>query len=226
MNLTEPYNEVSFLKFIKDFFPDFESDKRNIPTNKSVFPSIMFLGQSDKLRTSVLVVKTNLGLNSRISLAKESFKILKNYSIYRALIVYLSDDEKIWRLSLLTAQPVLMDGKVVQTFSNPERHSYVLGSDVGVATARKYLINMGKVLDFDDLKLRFSIEAINKEFYTEISKYFYDLIGTFDSKGKQIKKSKLQLPGKSKHSDNQEYAIRLFGRIIFCWFLREKRAST
>lgn len=224
MNLTEPYNEDSFLKFIKDFFPDFESDKRNIPTNKSVFPSIMFLGQSDKLRTSVLVVKTNLGLNSRISLAKESFKILKNYSIYRALIVYLSDDEKIWRLSLLTAQPVLMDGKVVQTFSNPERHSYVLGSDVGVATARKYLINMGKVLDFDDLKLRFSIEAINKEFYTEISKYFYDLIGTFDSKGKQIKNPKLQLPGKPKHSDNQEYAIRLFGRIIFCWFLREKKS--
>ena len=224
MNLSEPYNESTFTRFIQDFFPDFVSDKRNVPAQKDIFPSITFLGESEKLRTSVLVIKTNLGINSRISLTKASFKILKNFSIYRALIVYLNDDQTIWRLSLLTAQPILLDGKVLQSFSNPERHSYVLGSDVGVATARKYLLNMGRVSDFDDLKFRFSIEAINKEFYNDIAKYFYDLIGTYDSDGKQIKKSSLKLPGIATHLENQEYAIRLFGRIIFCWFLREKKS--
>ena len=224
MNLSEPYNESTFTRFIQDFFPDFVSDKRNVPAQKDIFPSITFLGESEKLRTSVLVIKTNLGINSRISLTKASFKILKNFSIYRALIVYLNDDQTIWRLSLLTAQPILLDGKVLQSFSNPERHSYVLGSDVGVATARKYLLNMGRVSDFDDLKFRFSIEAINKEFYNDIAKYFYDLIGTYDSDGKQLKKPLLTLPGKATHLENQEYAIRLFGRIIFCWFLREKKS--
>lgn len=224
MNLSEPYNETTFTRFIQDFFPDFVSDKRHVPAQKDIFPSITFLGESEKLRTSVLVIKTNLGINSRISLTKASFKILKNFSIYRALIVYLNDDQTIWRLSLLTAQPILLDGKVFQSFSNPERHSYVLGSDVGVATARKYLLNMGRVSDFDDLKFRFSIEAINKEFYNDIAKYFYDLIGTYDSDGKQLKKSSLKLPGKATHLENQEYAIRLFGRIIFCWFLREKKS--
>ena len=224
MNLSEPYNESTFTRFIQDFFPDFVSDKRNVPAQKDIFPSITFLGESEKLRTSVLVIKTNLGINSRISLTKASFKILKNFSIYRALIVYLNDDQTIWRLSLLTAQPILLDGKVLQSFSNPERHSYVLGSDVGVATARKYLLNMGRVSDFDDLKFRFSIEAINKEFYNDIAKYFYDLIGTYDSDGKQLKKPSLTLPGKATHLENQEYAIRLFGRIIFCWFLREKKS--
>ena len=224
MNLSEPYNESTFTRFIQEFFPDFVSDKRNVPAQKDIFPSITFLGESEKLRTSVLVIKTNLGINSRISLTKASFKILKNFSIYRALIVYLNDDQTIWRLSLLTAQPILLDGKVLQSFSNPERHSYVLGSDVGVATARKYLLNMGRVSDFDDLKFRFSIEAINKEFYNDIAKYFYDLIGTYDSDGKQLKKPLLTLPGKATHLENQEYAIRLFGRIIFCWFLREKKS--
>jgi hypothetical protein len=224
VNLSEPYNETTFTRFIQDFFPDFVSDKRHVPAQKDIFPSITFLGESEKLRTSVLVIKTNLGINSRISLTKASFKILKNFSIYRALIVYLNDDQTIWRLSLLTAQPILLDGKVFQSFSNPERHSYVLGSDVGVATARKYLLNMGRVSDFDDLKFRFSIEAINKEFYNDIAKYFYDLIGTYDSDGKQLKKSSLKLPGKATHLENQEYAIRLFGRIIFCWFLREKKS--
>lgn len=225
MNLSEPYNEATFTRFIQDFFPDFVSDKRNVPAQKEIFPSVTFLGESEKLRTSVLVIKTNLGINSRISLTKASFKILKNFSIYRALIVYLNDDQTIWRLSLLTAQPVLMDGKVIQTFSNPERHSYVLGSDVGVATARKYLLNMGRVSDFDDLKFRFSIEAINKEFYSDIAKYFYELIGTYDETGKQVKKPALVLPGKPTHLENQEYAIRLFGRIIFSWFLREKKSA-
>ncbi len=225
MNLSEPYNEATFTRFIQEFFPDFVSDKRDVPAQKDIFPSITFLGESEKLRTSVLVIKTSLGINSRISLTKASFKILKNFSIYRALIVYLNDDQTIWRLSLLTAQPVLMDGKIIQTFSNPERHSYVLGSDIGVATARKYLLNMGRVSDFDDLKYRFSIEAINKEFYNDISKYFYDLIGTYDASGEQTKKPLLSLPGKPTHLENQEYAIRLFGRIIFCWFLREKKSS-
>jgi hypothetical protein len=224
VNLSEPYNESTFTRFIQEFFPDFVSDKRNVPAQKDIFPSITFLGESEKLRTSVLVIKTNLGINSRISLTKASFKILKNFSIYRALIVYLNDDQTIWRLSLLTAQPMLLDGKVLQSFSNPERHSYVLGSDVGVATARKYLLNMGRVSDFDDLKFRFSIEAINKEFYNDIAKYFYDLIGTYDSDGKQLEKPLLTLPGKATYLENQEYAIRLFGRIIFCWFLREKKS--
>jgi hypothetical protein len=225
VNLSEQFNENEFIGFLNDFFPDFVQDKRNVPSQKNIFPNITHLGTSDKLRTSVLVIKTNLGINSRVSLTKESFKVLKNFGIYRALAVYLNEDKTIWRLSLLTAQPMLVDGKVVQEFSSPERHSYVLGSEVGVATARKYLLNMGRVNDFEDLKFRFSIEAINKEFYGEISRYFYELIGTYDTDGNQTRAPILVLPGTPSHINNQEYAIRLFGRIIFCWFLKEKKSK-
>jgi hypothetical protein len=225
LNLASPFDEKSFESFIRDFFPDFIPDRRTVPKQGEVFPSITYLGESEKLRTSVLVVTTTLGINSRISLTKASFKILKNFGIYRALVVYLNPDQTIWRLSLLTAQPIWSDGKIIQSFSNPERHSYVLGSDVGVATARKYLMSMGNVSDFDDLKFRFSLEAINKEFYNDITKYFYELTGTYSSEGKQIKVPLLRLPGNPTHIENQEYAVRLFGRIIFCWFLREKKST-
>jgi adenine-specific DNA-methyltransferase len=225
MNLSSSFDEKSFESFIRDFFPDFVADKRAVPKQGEIFPNVTYLGESEKLRTSVLVVTTTLGINSRISLTKASFKILKNFGIYRALIVYLNPDQTIWRLSLLTAQPVFQDGKIIQSYSNPERHSYVLGSDVGVASARKFLLNMGGVTDFEDLKYRFSIEAINKEFYNDISKYFYDLIGRYDESGAQIQKPLLALPGKSSHRENQEYAIRLFGRIVFCWFLKEKKSA-
>ncbi len=225
INLSSSFDEKAFEGFLRDFFPDFVADKRTVPKQGEIFPNVTYLGESEKLRTSVLVVTTTLGINSRISLTKASFKILKNFGIHRALIVYLNPDQTIWRLSLLTAQPIFHEGKIIQSYSNPERHSYVLGSDVGVASARKFLLNMGAVKDFEDLKYRFSIEAINKEFYNDISKYFYDLIGRYDESGSQIQKPLLALPGKSSHRENQEYAIRLFGRIIFCWFLKEKKSA-
>ena len=225
INLSSSFNEKEFEIFIRDFLPDYAQDRRAVPKQGEFFPSVTYLGESEKLRTSVLVVETTLGINSRISLTKASFKILKNFNIYRALIVYLNPDQTIWRLSLLTAQPMLLDGKLIQSYSNPERHSYVLGSNVGVATARKFLLNMGSVTDFEDLKYRFSIEAINKEFYRDVTKHFYELIGKYDESGTQVQKPILKLPGKTTHIENQEYAIRLFGRIVFCWFLREKRSE-
>ena len=39
MNLSEPYNETTFTRFIQDFFPDFVLDKRNVPAQKDIFPS-------------------------------------------------------------------------------------------------------------------------------------------------------------------------------------------
>lgn len=225
INLSSSFDERTFSSFLHDFLPDFKSDRRNVPVEGALFPRVTYLGESEALRTSVLVVETNIGVNSRISLTKASFKILRKFGIYRALIVYLNSDQSIWRLSLLTAQPMLSGGKLIQTYSSPERHSYVLGSEVGVATARKFLLNMGSVADFEDLKYRFSLEAINKEFYNDIAAYFYDLIGRYSETGECTSPPKLQLPAPSTHIENQEYAIRLFGRIIFCWFLKEKKSN-
>jgi hypothetical protein len=84
---------------------------------------------------------------------------------------------------------------------------------------------MGSVVDFEDLKYRFSIEAINKEFYKDISKYFYDLTGLYDVNGVNVQRPLLKLPAAGGHRENQEYAIRLFGRVIFCWFLKEKKSA-
>lgn len=224
MNLSEPFDENKFYRFLEVFLPDFLFDKRNVSAENEFFSKVIFLGSSEKIRTSVLVINSQIGLNSRISLTKESFKILKKFSIYRALIVYLNEDSKIWRMSLLTAQPKIINGKIVQEYSNPERFSYVLGSEVGVATARKYLLNLGTVESFEDLQYRFSIEAVNRDFYTDIGKHFYQLVGMYDADGTQLQENLLKLPGKQAHKFNQEFAIRLIGRIIFCWFLREKKS--
>ena len=224
MILSNPFSQKEFTDFIKDFLPDFVLNSRKVEVGSSGFTEVLRLGESSSLMTSVLIVRSAKNINSRISLTNNSFKILKTHQIYRALIVYVNEDETIWRLSLLTALPTFdSSGKIIISYSNPRRHSYVLGSDVGIATARKYLSSMGKITDFNDLQFRFSIEVVNKDFYKEIANHFYQLVGIHDNEGKQTIKPQLKLPEKNmKVVYLHNYAVRLLGRVIFIWFLRNK----
>ncbi len=228
MILSDPFSQNEFTDFINGFLPDFKLDIRKVETGSSGFSEVLRLGESSSLLTSVLIVRSKKNINSRISLTNNSFKILKAHQIYRALIVYVNEDDSIWRLSLLTALPTFdASGKVILRYSNPRRHSYVLGTDTGIATARKYLSKMGPIKDFEDLKLRFSVEAVNKDFYAEISEAFYELVGHVDEDKKSLVKPILTLPGKNVQYINlQNYAVRLIGRILFLWFLKEKRSAS
>jgi adenine-specific DNA-methyltransferase len=228
MILSNPFSQKEFTDFIDGFLPDFKLDLRKVEVGGSGFSEVLSLGESSLLMTSVLIVRSTKSVNSRISLTNNSFKILKAHNIYRALIVYVNDDDSIWRLSLLTALPTFdSTGKVVISYSNPRRHSYVLGSDVGIATARKYLSNMGPITDFENLQFRFSVEAVNKDFYKEIAEHFYELVGRYGDKKEVLKKPVLKLPNKKATiEDLQNYSVRLLGRIIFLWFLKQKTSNT
>lgn len=227
MMLSSPFSRKEFTAFIESFLPAFKEDSRKVDVGSSGFQEILRLGESAPLMTSVLIVRSKMSVNSRISLTNNSFKILKVHNIYRALVVYLNDDDSIWRLSLLSAIPVFdSTGKIIVHYSNPRRHSYVLGSEVGIATARKYLSNMGPVTDFENLKLRFSVEAVNRDFYKAIAEHFYELVGRYGDKKEVVKKPLLQLPGSdSRLEDLQNYSVRLLGRVIFLWFLKQKTSN-
>lgn len=228
MILSNPFNQDQFYSFINNFLPDFQKNEQSVNLGKSGFQKILKLGESISLSTSVIVIRGTRNLSSRVTLTNNTFKILKNYGIYRALVVYLNEDDSVWRLSLLTATPTFdSSGKVIITYSNPRRHSYVLGTEVGIATARKYLATLGKIKDFDDLQFRFSIEVVNKDFYKEIAEHFYELVGRYGDKREVLKKPVLKLPGKrTKIEHLQNYSVRLLGRIIFLWFLKQKVSNT
>jgi hypothetical protein len=225
--LSDPFSQNEFTDFVNGFLPDFKLDVRKVEAGSSGFSEVLKLGESPSLLTSVLIVRSKKNINSRISLTNNSFKILKAHQIYRALVVYVNEDDSIWRLSLLTAVPTFdPSGKIIISYSNPRRHSYVLGSDVGIATARKYLSNMGPISDFENLQFRFSVEVVNKDFYQEITQHFYELVGRYGDNKEVLKKPALRLPGKkTKVEDLQNFSVRLLGRIIFLWFLKQKTST-
>ncbi len=117
---------------------------------------------------------------------------------------------------------------VKETVSNPRRFSYVLGPKAKVNTPTKYLIAKGKIGDLNDLKERFSLEVVNKDFYAEISNLFTKLTGGTHTIGRAKKeyKAMIQLPSVPEGDQrNLEFTVRLIGRVIFCWFLREKKSA-
>jgi adenine-specific DNA-methyltransferase len=70
--------------------------------------------------------------------------------------------------------------------------------------------------------------VVNKEFYKEISDLFTQLVGGSVYKGKQKTdyEALLKLPHvQDKSQTSLEFAVRLIGRVIFCWFLREKKSD-
>jgi len=231
MNLEQKYNRDNFLAFLKSFVPKYEKDIRRVGTNVlRVTREAMYLGKSAELDLEIFELTHSSSTDARIALAMDGFKVMKHSAIYRALVIYQADKGDDWRLSLMTATPeVNQKGKVIQSFSNPRRFSFFLGPNAKVNTPYQFLIKQGAVKDFAELQKRFSLEVVNREFYKEISEKFTKLVGGTLGSGMNQKtyEAILRLPSVAAHSQvSLEFAVRLIGRIIFCWFLREKRSPT
>jgi len=230
MNLNEKYNRDEFINFLNEIFlQDYQRDIRPISTSdyKSINKAFS-LGRSESLDLQVFEFEYSGSFNKRIALAKDAFQVMKQSAVFQALAVFHSHGSDDWRFSLMTANPQKTDrGGVALAYSNPRRYSFFLGPNAKVNTPIKFLLKRGTVHNLVDLKDRFSLEVVNKEFYKEISENFVKLVGgTLGvGRGKTTYKGVLKLPSIPEHSQiSAEFAVRLIGRIIFGWFLREKRS--
>lgn len=142
-------------------------------------------------------------------------RILRDQQIYDAGFFIFHDGEGNFRFSLVYAQ---FEG-TRRNFSNFRRFTYFVSPH---QTNKTFLRRVGEG-DFSSLeaiKEAFSVEKVNKEFYKHIADFFYRLTGYNHER-------LLKLP--SVRDDDkqtyQEFAVRLIGRAIFCWFLKHKRSA-
>lgn len=232
IQLDQKYDREQLLSFLEEsFLKDFQKDIRPVgTTNQSAINKAYTLGTSPSLDLQVFEFEYSGSFNKRIALAKEAFQIMKQSATFQALAVFYSPESEDWRFSLLTANPKRNDtGNITVAYSNPRRYSFFLGPNAKVNTPTRFLIKKGTVVDFEDLKNRFSLEVVNKEFYNEIAESFTKLVGGTRGEGRNQKnfKTTLKLPSvKDQSQTNIEFAVRLIGRIIFCWFLKEKISNS
>ncbi|HPG36016.1 MAG TPA: hypothetical protein PLG63_06750, partial [bacterium] len=213
------YNPEDFLIFIRNnMFPriDFGLKRKSFSTGDfslNKIKSITQIGESEKLDIALYEITHESENDPRVTLTREAFRFMRdNVDTYtsNALIIFRSLNSENYRFSLLTTDYKRVGKKTEKELSNPRRFSFYLGPDAKVKTPEEFLIKKGAVADIEDLKSRFSVEVVNKEFYLKIADLFYRF----------IKEAKYP-----RDSRKKEFAVKLIGRIIFCWFLKKKKSA-
>lgn len=225
MKFNEKYQPDDFLQFLQEFLPeDFSEKEEDIVINKErykVITEATVLGYCGSLDLHVLEMVHTREKDPRVSITTDAFKILADNWIHRALVVFRNKDTENYRFSYLTITLDLNDkSKAVKKYSNARRYSFYLGANAKVRTPEQQLIKKGRIKDVDDLLTRFSVEVVNKQFYLEVAKFFDELVS---GEGKN-----LSLPSVSQENVNvrKSFAVRLIGRLMFCWFLKQKKSES
>ena len=247
----QAYNQNNFIRFLTNDFltNDFEPNNQNLTEDITdiktfeVFESLEHIGTDPTLGLDILVIRTTKANAPRIVITKAVHRLLGYYGYSKALVVFWNPDSPIWRLSLVTQSYEVAQGlnlnsksnskanskaKIQRNYSNPKRFSFTLGEGIATQkTAQKYLISSGRVIDEADLLSRFSTEAINKEFYTGIKAQYDSLwtsirLSNSSTETKKDKNDNNNINDKEYNKDRKDFALRLVGRLIFCWFLRAK----
>jgi hypothetical protein len=217
MDFTCPYSREAYIEFFRSqFLPDdFGAADEPVPLTLSptYIKQVTKIGQSSSLdNMNVYEVQHGSENDPRVSLSRESFRLLAKYGQKRALILFVSKTSPNYRLSLVTLDLKWEEGKKpTQEYSNPKRFSFFLGPDAKIHTPQEYLAKPGRVRNFEDLKSRFSIEVVTKAFYREYAQVFGEIEKAI-SKTNHLTPDELRL-----------YTQTLMNRLMFLRFLEKKR---
>lgn len=230
INFNKPYLREDYLNFFQSkLLPeDFRIDEEKVDVDfkTKYITNATFLGKSDSLNLNVYEISHTSLFDARVGLSREIFKLMSRYRIDKSLVLFVPPDKNTFRLSLVTIDPKLDDKgvRVIYEYSNPRRFSFLLGADAKINTPYQFLVKKGRVTNSEDLISRFSVEVVNKEFYDKIALLFTELVGGKRKIGSSSKEFQgiLKMPGGYDDQIYKEFAVRLIGRIIFCWFLKKK----
>jgi len=232
IDFSHDYSREHWLSFLqKNLLPeDFESRDETVSFDfspKFLETNARYLGFSSTLNLKVYEMRHESEKDPRISISRDAFRFLDYHKVKNALIFFISGNSRNYRLSLITREISLQESKISTAFSNPKRYSYFLGPDIKKHTVEEYLFKKGRIRDEADLKSRFSIEIVNKEFYKKIAEQFSQLVGGKRNSGNTLREysAQLQLPDTADSKTCREFAVRLIGRIVFCWFLKKKKSA-
>jgi len=217
--LQKPYKKEGLLSILQELFGDkISASDEDYREEYQLFTDVSGVAQIKDFDLKILEV-THTTKDARIAITKKAFALMADYGMERALIIFKNEMTN-YRLSLLTIDlDEDDDGKIKNIYSNPRRYSFFLGSGAKVNTPYQQLIKKGPVKDFADLQARFSLEIVNKEFYRDLVVFFNRLVGVDNIE------SELQLPSMQSIEARKNFAIRLIGRIIFTWFLKQKKSE-
>ena len=233
-SLIEDFSTTNLIAFLRASIPSFKPDDDELDHlfQEDVYDkyeSIIKIGEAeiDKDELIVIASKTNEPLTERTG-KKNQYEIAKTilkHEVKDASLFVFYDDEGNFRFSFVKANYL----GTKRDFTDFKRYTYFVTPS---QTNKTFIKQIGgcNFNSLDEIIQAFSVEPLNKQFYQDIAKSFYGLIGGKVKIGSRNIEfdTALKLPSTPVETNRkiyQEFAVRLIGRTIFCWFLKSKKSE-
>lgn len=233
-SLIEDFSTTNLIAFLRASIPSFKPEDEELD---HLFPediydkyeSIVKIGEAEIDKDDLIVIasKTTEPLTERTG-KKNQYEIAKTilkHEVKDASLFVFYDDNGNFRFSFVKANYL----GTKRDFTDFKRYTYFVTPS---QTNKTFIKQVGgcNFNSLDEIVQAFSVEPLNKQFYQDIAKSFYGLIGgkvKIGSRNVEFDTS-LKLPSTPADTNRkvyQEFAVRLIGRTIFCWFLKSKKSE-
>lgn len=214
--LINNYNDDKLEYFLreKSDILEFTSEELSFDKEKFInYDNAKLLAKSDMPDGSFVVCTLHVIKNlTERSSKKDQYElaknILKNYN-YDAGIFVFYDNNSNFRFSLIYAE--YQDNK--RTWNNFKRFTYFVSPHQTNKTFKDQIGN-ADFSSIETLKKAFSVEPVTKQFYNEIQNWYFWAMDQVEFPDDEDKDRK---------NRNAKNLIRMITRIIFIWFMKEKR---
>ena len=222
---TQPYDRTAWLKTIHSVFPHTElfSQPQSVPVGDSRAKSVFQLGNT-RLAGDRGLALIEVTVNETIDLARNRVGLRNlvarfiDQDKYHGVLAVFRSPQPEYRFTFATRETAFDDvGQIVKRETAPRRYTYLLGPTEACRTpAERFALLAAKqdAATMADLIAAFSVETVTKEFYEEISNWYF-----------WARELAVFPPDAPTDSDGKPSLsiIRLLTRLIFCWFLRRKQ---
>lgn len=155
---------------------------------------------------------------NRKGLREIAIKHIDQNITHGAFVFFYSKNQTDYRFSFIAkwSELDLNTGEFIKGETKPKRYTYLLGDNEACTTAAKRLLLLQtkrENLTIIDILEVFSVEALTKEFYNELSNWYFWAL------------QNVKFPDDFEPDEevrNATSIIRLITRVIFVWFLKQK----
>ncbi len=243
-NLQQAYSRQNWQNWLMEIFGtqiQFETQAESVDVDHDNIKSIQRFASvklADGKTLAVLDIETLAGIQiarNRIGLRNLVEKLIDHARYHGILAFYHSDTLVEYRMSFISSEPKINeDGTFSIEKTAPKRYTYVLGENEKTKTPADRLKiiadKQGKVT-LEDVKNAFSVEMLTKVFYKELSDWYFWALQNVDFPDDLDKQKLLKIDEDKRNEEekkltelrNSTSVIRLITRLMFVWFLKQKK---
>lgn len=212
--LEKAYNRRDYLDFLRDKFK-FSELIQAVSINNNDVTSFEKLGLITATDKELPIFEIHIKPNTKLERNRVQLRNLVAKQIQTedgAIAVYVDKDSEQWRFSFIAIEYKWGEDGIKKEQTASKRFTYLFGEGAKTRTATQRFDQLNKQSTLENLKTAFAVEGLNKEFYDKLYTWYSSA------------QTQVIFPNDEKDENHiQTNLIRFLTRILFVWFLKEKK---